>query len=446
MGQLMVGIQCAWALKNLKGLVRPLWEECSPAPLKKAVEKRYAHGARGEPPLVQGLYWTCYLGALAAAGEAVAPESVVQFQQGERHHGGDALYWGLAALIHIQWERWDQAAQAQADAMANYNDCPMQRDVRWEVQRLLCITGYTLKVHNGELEGLETDVLTLVDNAANRFQQVEARLLLGRYYLAVGKSGEAMSHLEYARSQGGATYAVLLADDLLRELEGREPSPERRWRRAWLQIERESKKMLDTCDPRPMLAALKEAEVWCPDHIHAGIRMLEASTLMNLGRDGEAATLLDHIPDQGQDGSGCRGQKLHIRAVLSNRLGRMEEAEELARELEGLLDGRLEKEQQNLRRAIVSIRCTARLKRGETEGLEEVLRQRMDSSENMFDRVINHLYLGRYCLNAGRLEEAREHLSFTWEHGGALYIRGEAGELLRKLSAPQGERGAPGGN
>lgn len=47
----------------------------------------------------------------------------------DRHSGNGALYWGLAALIHIQWERWDQALQAQVQAMANYDDCPLRRDV-----------------------------------------------------------------------------------------------------------------------------------------------------------------------------------------------------------------------------------------------------------------------------------------------------------------------------
>lgn len=82
-------------------------------PLRRAIENRYAGGPRRERQLVQDLYTTYYVGALIAAGEVVTPESVMKAQLEDRHSGNGALYWGLAALIHIQWERWDQALQAR---------------------------------------------------------------------------------------------------------------------------------------------------------------------------------------------------------------------------------------------------------------------------------------------------------------------------------------------
>ena len=100
----------------------------------------------------------------------------------------------------------------------------------------------------------------LADSAVNRFQRVEARLLLGRYHLTVGNTQAARDHLEFALAQGGETYVGLLADDLLRELEGREPSPERQWRRAMLRVEEETRRMADTCDPWPLLAALEAVQ------------------------------------------------------------------------------------------------------------------------------------------------------------------------------------------
>ena len=205
MGELMTGIACGRALKKLAGMARPLWERCDPMPLKRAIENRYAGGPRRERQLVQDLYTTYYVGALIAAGEVVTPESVMKAQLEDRHSGNGALYWGLAALIHIQWERWDQALQAQVQAMANYDDCPLRRDVRREVQRLLCVTGYALKIHSSTLEGLEDDLSALADSAVNRFQRVEARLLLGRYHLTVGNTQAARDHLEFALAQGGET-------------------------------------------------------------------------------------------------------------------------------------------------------------------------------------------------------------------------------------------------
>ena len=203
--------------------------------------------------------------------------------------------------------------------MANYDDCPLRRDVRRELQRLLCVTGYALKIHSSTLEGLEDDLSALADSAVNRFQRVEARLLLGRYHLTVGNTQAARDHLEFALAQGGETYVGLLADDLLRELEGREPSPERQ------------------CDPWPLLAALEAAQACqIPAPARAGLRMLEATALVSLGREEEAEALLDQVPDQEQ--GDYRMQKLQLRAILCNRRGRTEEAEELSRRA-GTMDG-----------------------------------------------------------------------------------------------------------
>ena len=48
-------------------------------------------------------------------------------------------------------------------------------------------------------------------------------------------------------------------------------------------------------------------------------------------------------------------------------------------------------------------------------------------------QVGDHLLLGRYCLAVGRIEEAREHLTFAAERGGPMYVGNEAAELLRTL-------------
>ncbi len=434
MGELMTGIACAAALKKLAQLARPLWEQCDPGPLRRAIEERYAGGPRREDQLVKGLNDTYQVGALIAAGEAVTPESVMKAQLEDRHSGNGALYWGLAAMIHIQWERWDQALQAQVQAMANYDDCPMQRDVRREVQRLLCVTGYALKIHSGTLEGLEDHLSALLDSAANRFQRVEARLLLGWYHLAAGDVQAARSHLEFALAQGGATYVRLLADDLLRELEGRGPSPERQWRRAMLRVEEEVRKAADTCDPRPLLAALEEAQACqAPDPARAGLRMLEATALVNLGREEEAEALLDQVPDLDQ--GDYRIQKLQFRAVLANRRGRTQEAEELAGKIEELA---AQAGWEDGRREAFCLRCTARLKRGEADGLEEDLRRYATCGGSLLSQVCDHLLLGRYCLAVGRTEEAREHLAFAAERGGPLYVGKEAAELLRTLPPSPG--------
>lgn len=48
----------------------------------------------------------------------------------------------------------------------------MQQDARREVTRLLCVTGYALKIRSGILERLEGDLPVLADGAVKRFQRV----------------------------------------------------------------------------------------------------------------------------------------------------------------------------------------------------------------------------------------------------------------------------------
>lgn len=123
----------------------------------------------------------------------------------------------------------------------------------------------------------------------------------------MGNTQAARDHLEFALAQGGETYVGLLADDLLRELEGREPSPERQWRRAMLRVEEETRRMADTCDPWPLLAALEAAQACqIPAPARTGLRMLEATALVNLGREEEAEALLDQVPDRSRGITGCR--------------------------------------------------------------------------------------------------------------------------------------------
>lgn len=144
-----------------------------------------------------------------------------------------------------------------------------------------------------------------------------------------------------------------------------------------------------------------------------GLRMLEATALVNLGREEEAEALLDQVPDQEQ--GDYRMQKLQLRAILCNRRGRTEEAEELAGKMEELM---VQAGRDNGRREVFCLRCTARLKRGEADGLEEGLRRYITCGGPLLSQVGDHLLLGRYCLAVGRIEEAGEHLTFAAERGG----------------------------
>lgn len=124
--------------------------------------------------------------------------------------------------------------------------------------------------------------------------------------------------------------------------------------------------------------------------------MLEATALVNLGREEEAEALLDQVPDQEQ--GDYRMQKLQLRAILCNRRGRTEEAEELAGKMEELM---VQAGRDNGRREVFCLRCTARLKRGEADGLEEGLRRYITCGGPLLSQVGDHLLLGRYCLARG---------------------------------------------
>ena len=123
-------------------------------------------------------------------------------------------------------------------------------------------------------------------------------------------------------------------------------------------------------------------------------------------------------------------QKLQLRAILCNRRGRTEEAEELAGKMEELM---VQAGRDNGRREVFCLRCTARLKRGEADGLEEGLRRYITCGGPLLSQVGDHLLLGRYCLAVGRIEEAGEHLTFAAERGGPMYVGKEAAQLLRTL-------------
>lgn len=125
-------------------------------------------------------------------------------------------------------------------------------------------------------------------------------------------------------------------------------------------MEEETRRMADTCDPWPLLAALEAVQACqIPAPARTGLRMLEATALVNLGREEEAEALLDQVPDQEQ--GDYRMQKLQLRAILCNRRGRTEEAEELAGKMEELM---VQAGRDNGRREVFCLRCTARLKRG----------------------------------------------------------------------------------
>lgn len=87
---------------------------------------------------------------------------------------------------------------------------------------------------------------------------------------------------------------------------------------------------------------------------------------------------------------------------------------------------------------VFCLRCTARLKRGEADGLEEGLRRYITCGGPLLSQVGDHLLLGRYCLAVGRIEEAGEHLTFAAERGGPMYVGKEAAQLLRTSANPRG--------
>lgn len=127
-----------------------------------------------------------------------------------------------------------------------------------------------------------------------------------------------------------------------------------------LRVEEETRRMADTCDPWPLLGGpggCPSLSDPCPCPHRTPVH--EATALVNLGREEEAEALLDQVPDQEQ--GDYRMQKLQLRAILCNRRGRTEEAEELAGKMEELM---VQAGRDNGQREVFCLRCTARLQAG----------------------------------------------------------------------------------
>lgn len=123
-------------------------------------------------------------------------------------------------------------------------------------------------------------------------------------------------------------------------------------------------------------------------------------------------------------------QKLQLRAILCNRRGRTEEAEELAGKMEELM---VQAGRDNGTAGGVLPPVHRPPQAGEADGLEEGLRRYITCGGPLLSQVGDHLLLGRYCLAVGRIEEAGEHLTFAAERGGPMYVGKEAAQLLRTL-------------
>ena len=413
------------AERRLAKLAQCLWDRCDPVPLRtETLRWLNVHNGQASLAPIWYLYVWYLVGAELASREEDAALSLLgqltpvleQHQREEgRHNGFSALYWGLTALANIRIEDWSVAEAAHGEAMAHFNDCPMSREERAQLQRLLCVTGYSLNIQNGYLTDLEPKLLAMAQSAENRLGQVEARLLLGRYYLAVGMTEQATPHLEFAAAQGGQTYLPLEAEILLHQLREQPLNAEQQERIAWRQVLR-----LKNTDPRhdgeQILTACAQAleQKVLSQEKEETARMLAATALVNLGPGQEAEPLLDQIK-----APVLQTPVVNLRLLIRIRQGRLDEAERL-----------LHSVPEERRKDLFYAECQIRLARGDLSGLEEPIRAFLEDSTALFDQVKAHFLMGQYCLALGRQAQAKEHLTFVVEHGGRLYIRKRAEQLL----------------
>lgn len=168
-------------------------------------------------------------------------------------------------------------------------------------------------------------------------------------------------------------------------------------------------------------------------------RLNEATALLCLGRFDEALDCMDRLePKLPAKPTLATLTYWNNRSALCFDLGKREEmAQDLDRTEQLLAQVHLSPSQRVMYQFSLRInRCTQRfLEDGPTEAAEREYQYLLDHAANQRQRVSFHSALGQCAMARGAFDEAREHLSFAVQHGGKLYTKRRAEELLGGLEA-----------
>lgn len=427
------------ARENNKAL-KALTQDCDPGPMIEAGQGRTADMKLSEAdPQVYGVMLLNFVEACLAAGiggtlldflETIIP------RDGTGSPAFWATIWLYKSRAHRVEEQWKGAAEAQCKAMEFFEQGGMTLQDRQKLQWWLCLNGYAIRIHHGQIEGLEEQIKVLFTTAPDNWHKAENHFMLGKLYATLGRVDEAKSELEYVTTHGNKLYAKTEAEDLLRELVGEGPNAQKRERDIRRQVVRELARMSETCDPTPALAlceaAFADEEIAREESVNI-LHWYACTALTNLGRYDEACIhlLQAQLEEMMRPREYGKLFQLHRQILMDTAQGSLKEAAEKQNEAMRLF--REHGEPADWRRPLCVSGCSLQIKLGQLGGVEERTEWLMESAKDAFDRVVAHMLLGRYLLATERKDEAVEHLRYVAEHGGKLHQQREAEELLKKL-------------
>lgn len=222
---------------------------------------------------------------------------------------------------------------------------------------------------------------------------------------------------------------------------------------AWLYftaLEKEMKQARDAlehCDPELLLRTSRELAEGFPlkrprtRSVGISLGLSESTALFSMGREAEAARLLDRLEPWVQTSGGPnRATWLLNRVTAALREKNGPRARRFLEEAERTVEAMAPEGRKASAWETILERYRWQLRFLEKEDPAQLLREVcswLERPESLRLQVMDH-YHAACCLRAlGRTEEARPHLEFAVEFGGGLEVRRRAADLLKQFQRPE---------
>lgn len=364
--------------------------------------------------------------AMLAAGREDAVIAMAELDLPLQTADVGRCYWYLAlSRAHTQLERWEEAIREQNQAMDMAKGLNEQdhRGIFW----YLALNGYTLRLHSGQMEGLEENCQALLVSAATPRDTMEAHFLLGQLYLTTKQAEQAKTHLTYVAEKGNKLLIQKQAQLLLAQLEGSPYTVEQLLFAAGRAADQKQHRL--AADLYAQALALSEGQT---EDKRSEIRLSHARQLINLGRFEEALEQLEQIklPQDWTRQMGLQIDILYGKAIIYTNLNRLEEATKAQNQaVAAFAQGDWEGYRQPLCRSGALLK----IKRGELDGLEEETEQILKNAHAEWDKMVAHMVRATYLLAAGRSQEAKPYLEYVVSHAGEHRYGQEAQAVLEAL-------------
>lgn len=424
--------------------VRALLRGCDPGPLLTlAPQFNTISGflALEHPVLFDTIFFN-YIYALLASGEGIAVlENLEQLTDAGVTAGVAQRNFCVISCLRGQaftsLERWEEAVAEQNKAMEIFNRLPPNMrfpgsitfsSLQWQ----LCANGYAIRIHRGELEGLEPLLVQLLEGATYLRWQIEAWLLLGKFHLKEGEPQKGKEYLETVVAQGNRLHAKQEAAELLGSLRGHSLTGAQLAQKALRQAG-----SYDALDPAPALAICQETlqrpEVLAEKLWTSLLRICAATALINLGQYDKAREELDKVrltPELEQLRP-TRVSALLLWLILSTTQGDLHAARRYLGQLEPLCPP--ENTPTGTLWSLERGRCALLIQEGSLEGVEARAQALLEGAGDRSARVFAHMVLAQYYLAAGQREKAQPHLEYVAQRGGSHHFCAEAQVLLASI-------------